>query len=126
MSQRARRARVIAAWVLLVGSIIGWPVSAITVAKGEPPFILGLSWLAIILAAAELLTSSQVHEEQGGNQSRREAPNTGIDAAAKAAEVLNEARQHELDLPRVQALVTIADGWTRLHTALNDTSKSDS
>lgn len=70
MSQRARRARVIAAWVLLVGSVIGWPVSALTVARGEPPFILGLSWLAIILAAAELLTSSQVHEEQGNNNDR--------------------------------------------------------
>jgi uncharacterized membrane protein YfcA len=65
MSQRARRARVIAAWILLAGSVIGWPVSALTVARDEPPFILGLSWLAIILASAELLTSSQVHEEQG-------------------------------------------------------------
>jgi uncharacterized membrane protein YfcA len=65
MSQRARRARVILAWILLSGSIIGWPLSVLTVARDEPPFILGLSWLAIILAAAELLTSSQVHEEQG-------------------------------------------------------------
>lgn len=67
MSQRARRIRVILAWTLLAGSIIGWPLSALTVAKNEPPFILGLSWLAIILASAELLTSSQVHEEQGEN-----------------------------------------------------------
>jgi uncharacterized membrane protein YfcA len=67
MSQRARRARVIAAWILLVGSIIGWPLSALTLAKNEPPFVLSLSWLAIILASAELLTSSQVHEEQGDN-----------------------------------------------------------
>lgn len=65
MSQRARKARVVIAWVLLVGSIIGWPVSMLTVAKGEPPFVLSLSWLAITLAAAELLTASQVHEEQG-------------------------------------------------------------
>ncbi|MGI5288041.1 hypothetical protein ACQEVF_32515 [Nonomuraea polychroma] len=65
MSQRARRARVIAAWTLLGGSIIGWPISALTLARSEPPFILGLSWLAIILASADLLTSSQVHEEQG-------------------------------------------------------------
>lgn len=65
MSQRMRRARVIAAWILLVGSVIGWPVSAFTWAKGEPPFVLGLSWLAVILGAAELLTASQVHEEAG-------------------------------------------------------------
>lgn len=60
----ARRARTVAAWVFLVGSVIGWPVTALTVAHDEQQFILGLSWLAIILQAAELLTSSQVHEEQ--------------------------------------------------------------
>jgi ribose/xylose/arabinose/galactoside ABC-type transport system permease subunit len=59
-----KRARVIAAWVLLVGASIGWPISALTWAKGEPPFTLGLSWLAIIIGAAELLTSSQVHRDQ--------------------------------------------------------------
>jgi uncharacterized membrane protein YfcA len=63
----ARRARTVAAWCLLAGSAIGWPVSALTVARDEPQFVLGLSWLAIILASAELLTSSQVHEEQGDN-----------------------------------------------------------
>lgn len=60
-----RRARTIGAWVLLVGSIVGWPVTALTVAKGEPPFVLGLSWLAIILTSADLLSTSQVHEDQG-------------------------------------------------------------
>lgn len=65
MSQRARRIRVALAWVFLVGSLIGWPASMLTLAKDEPPFTLSLSWLAISLAAAELLTSSQVHEEQG-------------------------------------------------------------
>ncbi len=60
-----RRARTIAAWCLLVGSIIGWPVSQLTIAKGEPPFTLALSWLAIILTSADLLSTSQVHEEQG-------------------------------------------------------------
>lgn len=65
MSQRARRARIVLAWILLVGSLIGWPVSMFTVAKHEPPFVLSLSWLAITLAAAELLTSSQVHRDQG-------------------------------------------------------------
>lgn len=60
-----RRARTIGAWVLLVGSLIGWPVTALTVFKDEPQGILGLSFLAIILEAASLLTSSQVHEQQG-------------------------------------------------------------
>lgn len=59
-----RRARTIAAWILLAGSIIGWPISMLTVARDEPPFVLGLSWLANILIAADLLTTSQVHEDQ--------------------------------------------------------------
>lgn len=60
-----KRARTIAAWVLLLGSLLGWPVSAFTFARDEPPFILGLSWLAIVISSAELLTASQVHEDQG-------------------------------------------------------------
>jgi hypothetical protein len=58
-----KRAEVILAWVLLIGSLIGWPLSQLTVAKGEPPFILGLSWLAITLTAADLLKSSRVHRD---------------------------------------------------------------
>lgn len=65
MNPKLRRARVIAAWVLVIGSLLGWPASALTVAQDEPPFILGLSWFAIILTSIDLLTSSQVHEEQG-------------------------------------------------------------
>lgn len=57
---RSVRARLIASWVLLVGSIIGWPLSQLTIARHEPPFILGLSWLAIILTAADLLSTTDV------------------------------------------------------------------
>lgn len=60
----ARRARTVAAWVLLVGATIGWPVSMFTWASTEPPFVLSLSWLAIVIESASLLTSSQVHEQQ--------------------------------------------------------------
>lgn len=59
-----RTARVIFSWTLLVGAIIGWPLTQLTIANGEPPFTLGLSWLAIILTAMDLLTSSQVHKDQ--------------------------------------------------------------
>lgn len=59
-----KRARTVIAWCLLVAALIGWPVSMLTIAKDEPPFVLSLSWLAIILASAELLTASQVHEDQ--------------------------------------------------------------
>lgn len=59
-----RRLRTLGAWVLLIGALIGWPVTQLTIARDEPPFTLGLSWLAIILTAADLLSTSQVHEEQ--------------------------------------------------------------
>jgi ribose/xylose/arabinose/galactoside ABC-type transport system permease subunit len=61
------RARTIAAWILLVGSAVGWPLSMLTVAADEPPFVLSLSWLAIVIEAASLLTASQVRENQKDN-----------------------------------------------------------
>ena len=57
-------ARIIAAWVLLVGALIGWPLSMLTFAAEEPPFILSLSWLAVVIEAGSLLTASQVHRDQ--------------------------------------------------------------
>jgi hypothetical protein len=58
------RARIIAAWALLVISAVGWPTSALTVARHEPQFVLGLSWAAIIIEALSFLTASQVREKQ--------------------------------------------------------------
>ena len=69
-----RKARTILAWTLVVGGLVGWPVSALTWARSEPQFVLGLSWLAIILTALDLLTSSQVHEEQGENNGSPGSP----------------------------------------------------
>jgi len=63
------RARTIAAWSLLAISVIGWPLSAATVFRHEPQGVLGLSWASIILQAAELLTSSQLHEKQDDTKS---------------------------------------------------------
>ena len=57
------RLEVAVAWLLLVGSLIGWPLSQLTIARDEPPFTLGLSWLAITLTAADLLKSSRVHRD---------------------------------------------------------------
>lgn len=56
--------RVRASWALLVGSIIGWPVSAFTFARHEPKAVLGLSWLAITLTAADILSTSTVRRNQ--------------------------------------------------------------
>lgn len=69
-SKRSRKTRVTAAWVLLVMAVIGWPSSALTLAREEPQFVLGLSWMAIIIEAANLLTSSQVHEEQAEDDNK--------------------------------------------------------
>lgn len=68
MAEKARRARTVIAWVLLVGSVVGWPLSAFTWARNEPPFVLGLSWLAIILTSADLLSTSQVREDQASEE----------------------------------------------------------
>jgi hypothetical protein len=58
------RARVVLAWILLVGSLVGWPVSALTVARHEPQFVLGLSWLAITLTAMDILQTTSVRVTQ--------------------------------------------------------------
>lgn len=45
--------------LILAGCLVGWPLSQLTVARGEPPFILGLSWMALILSAwGNLLTAT--------------------------------------------------------------------
>lgn len=62
------RGRTVAAWVLLIVSIIGWPLTAMTIFRHEPQGVLGLSWGSIILQAAELLTSSQLHEKQDDSE----------------------------------------------------------
>jgi hypothetical protein len=59
-----KRARVVAAWTLLIASLIGWPLSHLTFARDEPTVTLALSWLAIVLVAADLLTTAQLHEQQ--------------------------------------------------------------
>jgi hypothetical protein len=58
-----------AALVLVVVCLIAWPATACTVARGEPPFILGLSWLAIVISALDVAVSSDVRAEQEGERS---------------------------------------------------------
>lgn len=61
MSPRWRRR---CAAVLVVGSAVGWPLSALTVARDEPQFVLGLSWFAITLTAADIWSTQDVRKEQ--------------------------------------------------------------
>ena len=58
------RAEVGTAYVLLIASLIGWPISALTFAANEPPVTMGLSWFAITLTALDLLKTSRVHRDQ--------------------------------------------------------------
>lgn len=60
-------ARLRVAWVVVVVSIIGWPLSAVTFASKEPQFVLGLSWLALTITALDVLSTSDVRAEQDDN-----------------------------------------------------------
>ena len=46
-------------WFIIISSIIGWPVSAMTVAKNEPFVILSISWLALIYSGYSALVAAQ-------------------------------------------------------------------
>lgn len=58
------KARVRLAWFLLVASLIGWPLTALTIAKSEPKVVLGLSWFAITLTALDIVLTADVRKEQ--------------------------------------------------------------
>lgn len=61
MNPRWRR---LAALVLVVITLIGWPLSAFWFAKDEPQFVLALSWLAITLTALDIAATTDVRAEQ--------------------------------------------------------------
>jgi hypothetical protein len=50
--------------VIVIASLIGWPLSALVFAKDEPQFVLGLSWLAITITAIDVLATADVRAEQ--------------------------------------------------------------
>jgi hypothetical protein len=52
------------AWVTLAVSLVGWPLTSLTVFKHEPQGILGLSWLALILGAANTLLTAVVNRDK--------------------------------------------------------------
>lgn len=56
--------RVEAAAHLLIFSVVGWPVSALTVFRHEQQGILGLSWAAIILTCVDIIVTSDVRQTQ--------------------------------------------------------------
>jgi hypothetical protein len=48
---------------MLLGAVVGWPLSALTWARDEPQFVLGLSWLALIIGSYNTIITAQVHGE---------------------------------------------------------------
>lgn len=51
-------------WVLLIGSVIAWPISSLTWAKDEPQTVLALSWFAVTYTALTALIASYVNRNQ--------------------------------------------------------------
>lgn len=58
------QARRKAALLLLLLSVVAWPLSALTFARDEPPFILGLSWMAITITCLDVLCTSDVRVQE--------------------------------------------------------------
>jgi hypothetical protein len=61
------------AWTMIIVSTVLWPLTQLTVGRGEPPIIFALSWFAIIITACDLLFTTHA----GANA---EAANEGSDA----------------------------------------------
>jgi hypothetical protein len=57
------KAQLILGWGLLIGSLIGWPVTAMTIFSSEPQGILGLSWGAIVLNAWGIIVACQINKD---------------------------------------------------------------
>jgi hypothetical protein len=71
--ERLKRYLVWFAWWQLVVSIAGWPVSALTFAKGEPQAVLGLSWFAIIQGAIVFIVTAYIakYQETGNGEGKQ-------------------------------------------------------
>lgn len=52
------------AWFLIGFALVGWPISALTVARSEPQVVLALSWIAILLTGVTALFEAQVLVKQ--------------------------------------------------------------
>lgn len=51
-------------WFLFIGSLIAWPITALTIFRDEPQGVLGLSWFAITLTALDILSTTDVRKTQ--------------------------------------------------------------
>lgn len=49
-------------WIMFVGGIIGWPLTATTVFSSEPQGVLGLSWVAVIYSGFQVLQQTYTNK----------------------------------------------------------------
>jgi hypothetical protein len=54
--------RVLGAEWLFIVSTVAWPISQFTWASSEPPNVLALSWLAIIVTCIDIIVSADARE----------------------------------------------------------------
>lgn len=61
-------------WAVLATCVIAWPITSLTVFRGEPQGVLGLSWVALILSAANTILTAVVNRKTD-DQAPTETPN---------------------------------------------------
>lgn len=57
-------ARIRFGWGLLIASLVGYPLTALTVARREPQIVLLLSFMAIWLTALDYIEIAKTRKEQ--------------------------------------------------------------
>jgi hypothetical protein len=58
-----------AAIILLVVTLVAWPISIFTIAKDEPVVVLSLSWFALTLTALDLAATTDTRQHQDEDDS---------------------------------------------------------
>lgn len=61
---RDPQARVRAAWGMFWICVVLWPITSLTIFASEPQGVLGLSWVALILNALNIVITTDVRREQ--------------------------------------------------------------
>lgn len=58
---------IVVGWIMVITSIIGWPVSALTFASNEPATVLGISWGALIFAGYSVVVAGHADKHAKEN-----------------------------------------------------------
>jgi hypothetical protein len=65
-------------WAVLAVCVIAWPVTSLTVFRGEPQGVLGLSWVALILSAANTILTAIVNRKTDGTSDDDVGPDVTV------------------------------------------------